>query len=148
MKYFFLTSRLHSFGYQNLRFGWLILTIWLPFLFFMLIDEVIAFIEQFPQVTVDLGVIAMKGYSPWLQDWSLTIRFRLVSYPGYNFFVGGGGSLISRQEMQSAYSKPWWQVWIKILKLNSKPVLIFSGWNVFWWKTGLWKCSAFYIHPR
>ena len=44
----------------------------------------------------------MKGYSifPKLQDWSLTIRCSLASYPGHSF---GKGSYLSA-EVQLVYS--------------------------------------------
>ena len=41
-------------------------------------------------IWVDLGVMAMKGYStfPKLQNWSLTISFNLVSYPEHSLRWG------------------------------------------------------------
>ena len=41
-------------------------------------------------VRVDLGVMPIKSapHSPDLQNWSLTIIYSLVAYPGHNFFRG------------------------------------------------------------
>ena len=53
------------------------------------------------QIRVDLGVIAMKSYFTDRQNWSITIRCNLVSYPQHSFFFGGG---ILLQRIQSVYS--------------------------------------------
>ena len=42
------------------------------------------------RIRVNLGVMAIKGYSPELQKWKLTVRCRLVSYSGQPFFAWGG----------------------------------------------------------
>ena len=53
------------------------------------------------QITVNLGVIITKEYSPELQSWSLTTRCSLMSYPGqkygikYSSPVVWGGTLIA-----------------------------------------------------
>ena len=46
------------------------------------------------QFRVHLGVMAMKGYAtcPNLQNWSLTVKCNLVSYPGHPFFLQKGSS--------------------------------------------------------
>ena len=72
-------------------------------------------------VRVNLGVIAMKGYStfPKLQDWSLTIRCSLLSYSRH--LLGGGRSA----EVQLAYSTaPADRARIKTGKLKKKLTLI------------------------
>ena len=50
------------------------------------------------QIKVKLGVMAMKQYFLNLQDWSLTIRCRLVSYHG------GGGLTTLQRFSQLVYS--------------------------------------------
>ena len=60
--------------------------------------------HTYREVRVDLGVMTMKGYSPNLQNWSLTIKCSLVSYLGHHPFVGSGEGLTPLQEIPSAYS--------------------------------------------
>ena len=81
---------------------------------------------------VDLGVMAMNGYSAFPKAWALLESFYSVSYPGHYFL---GGRSYPSEEMQSVYStaptdwvRPNWLCLTKNPAIRAK-ILELSGYS-------------------
>ena len=64
------------------------------------------------RVTVDLGVMARKGYSTFLKAPGLTISCIFMSYPGHSLVSGGGGGVLTNlQDAITVLYNPSRQGW-------------------------------------